>query len=165
MGKSSIIACLCWISFSAQAQQLILTKEQNDAWILDLDALSLTEKLHTIRLRMLSDTNVFVRQFYPDNIKVKDSLRGKVYGYGKPTFVIGGYLFVFENETESSTIKKVAKYLTPTYIDSVIVLSPNDPATVVLYGLSGQSGILLMTMSNRRYSKIFRDLSRSIKKE
>jgi hypothetical protein len=163
MRKSSIIVCLCWISFSAQAQQLILTKEQNDAWIIDLDALSLTEKLHTIRLRMLSDTNVFTHQFYPDNIKVNDSLSGKVYGYGKPTFVIGGYLFVFENDTKSSTIKKVAKYLTPTYIDSVIVLSPNDPATVALYGLSSQSGILLMTLSNRRYSKIFRDLSRSIK--
>ena len=61
------------------------------------------QQLMTIKTRLLSDTNVFVRQSYPDRIRVSDSLGGRVYGDGKPTLIFDGYQMIINNK--SLTIK------------------------------------------------------------
>ncbi len=70
---------------SAKIQTLILTREQNSQWFDSLKMKQFDQQLMTIKARLLSDTNVFVRQSYPYRIRVSDSLGGRVYGEGKPT--------------------------------------------------------------------------------
>ena len=136
-----------------QTQDLILTKGQNDKWLDSISTLSLNDKLQSIRNRLLSDTNVFVKQYYADRIIVTDSLGGRGYGDGKPTLIIGGYPFYNGNKTKTIHVINLTSYLTATYINEIEILSPNDPRTLALYGSSGQFGIIIMTLTNKKYSK------------
>ena len=164
MTKLSIFISLfnfLFLSSFGQTQDLILTKAQNDKWLDSISTLSLDNKLQSIRNRLLSDTNVFVKQYYADRIIVTDSLGGRVYGEGKPTLIISGYPFYNGNKTKPFQVINLTNYLTPTYINQIDILSPNDPRTLALYGSSGQFGIIIMTLKNKKYSKQFKHLNKT----
>jgi len=162
MTKSLTLFFLIFLSLASalgQKQNLILTTEQNNKWLDSLKIYSLDSQLLTIKDRLLSDTNVFVRQFYNDRIRVTDSLGNRVYGDGKPTLIIGGYPMIIDNGTQNSKIINLTKILTPTYIKEINILSPNDPGTTAIYGSPGRNGIILMTLTKNKYSKSFRRLN------
>ncbi|MCA6493081.1 MAG: hypothetical protein IM572_10435 [Chitinophagaceae bacterium] len=108
--------------------------------------------------RLFLDTNVFVRESYPDRIKVTDSLGKRIYGDGKPTLIIGGYAMIIDNKTQTNKIVSLTKLLTLTYIKEIFILSPNDPAATAIYGSAGQFGIIVMKVTKRKYAKLFRRL-------
>ena len=155
----TFLFCLFFSSVFGQTQNLILTREQNNKWLDSLKSLPLNRQLLTIKARLLSDTNVFVRQSYPDGNRVNDSLANRVYGEGKPTLIIGGYPINIGNKTKTSKVIIVSNLLTETYIDSLRILSPNDPATTALYGSAGQYGIIIMILTKKKYSKLFKQLT------
>jgi hypothetical protein len=161
MTKILSLTLLLYILFPSafgQRQHLILTTEQNSKWIDSLKTLPLDQQLVTIKDRLLSDTNVFIRQSYPDRMKVTDSLGKRVYGDGKPTLIIGGYVMIIDNKTQTNKIVSLTKLLTPTYIKTIFILSQNDPAATALYGSAGQHGIIIMTVTKKKYAKLFKRL-------
>jgi hypothetical protein len=155
----TFLLCLIFTSAFSQTQHLILTAEQNSKWLDSLKTLPLDQQLLTINDRLLSDTNVFVRQSYPDRIKVTDSLGNRVYGDSKPTLIIGGYPMIIDNKTKTSKIVSLTKMLTIKFIKTINILSPNDPAASALYGSASLSGIIVMTLTKKKYLKKFRRLN------
>jgi hypothetical protein len=147
-----------FLSAYGQTQNLILIREQNDKWLDSLKTLSLDQQLLTINQRLLADTNVFVRQFYNDRIKVNEQVGNRIYGGGKPTLIIGGYPVIIDNKTETPKIIALTNLLTDDFIKSISILSPNDPATTAIYGSVGMSGIIVMTMTKKKHLKKFKKL-------
>ena len=164
MTKSSIFIFLFFavrlLSFG-QTQTLILTKAQNDKWLDSLNTLSLDNKLKSIRNRVLSDTNVFVKKYHADKIRVVDSLGNRVYGDGKPTLIISGHPIYIDNKTKSIRIIELSDLMTATYIREINILNPKDPATLSLYGSSGQFGIIIITPAKKEYTRKFKRLSQN----
>ena len=160
----TFLFCLIFTSAFSQTQHLILTAEQNSKWLDSLKTLPLEQQLLTIKGRLLSDTNVFIRQSYPDRINVTDSLGNRVYGDGKPTLIIGGYAMTIDNKTHTNKIVSLTKLLTPTYIKTIFIPSPNDPAATALYGSAGQFGIIVMTVTKKKYAKLFKKRKKGKKK-
>jgi hypothetical protein len=158
ISKLIFLFCLLFSSASGQTQNIILTREQNNKWLDSLKKLPLEKQLFTLSDRLLSDTNVFVRQYYADRIRVDDALGNRVYGDGKPTLIIGGYAMIIDNKTQTHKIVDLTKLLTGTYINELNILSPNDPATTALYGSPGQFGIIVMTVTKKKYAKLFKRL-------
>lgn len=147
-----------FLSAYGQKQNLILTREQNGKWLDSLKTLSLDKQLLTINERLLADTNVFVRQVHNDRIKVDEQVGNRVYGDGKPTLIIGGYPMIIDNKTATNKIVRLTKYLATEFIKEISILSPNDPATTAIYGSPGLSGIIVMTLTKKKYLKKFRKL-------
>ena len=161
MTKVLSFTFLIWLfvpSAFGQTQHLILTTEQNSKWLDSLKTLPLDQQLYTINYRLLSDTNVFIRQSYPDRIRVTDSLGSRVYGDGKPTLIIGGYAMTIDNKTQTNKIVSLTKLLASTYIKTIFILIPNDPAATALYGSAGQFGIIVMTVTKKKNVKQFKRL-------
>lgn len=154
----TFIFCLFFPSAFGQKQRLILTAEENSKWIDSLKILPLDQQLLTINDRLLSDTNVYFRKNYNDRIKIADSLGTRVYGEGKPSLIIGGYAMIIDNKTQKNKIVSLTKLLTPTYINSIFIISPNDPAAIALYGSVGQFGIIVMTVTKKKNVKQFKRL-------
>ena len=147
-----------FLSAYGQTQNLIITREQNNKWFDSLKTLTLTQQLVTINYRLLTDTNIFVRQFYNDRIRVIDSLGKRVYGDGKPMLIIGGYVMPIDNKTENKKIIALTQLLDTINIKTVLAMSGNDPAMSAIYGNSAQSGIIVMIITKKKYLKKFRKL-------
>jgi hypothetical protein len=156
-----LIFLVCFIFSSAfgQTQNLILTSDQNNKWLDSLKTLTLEQQLAAISDRLHVDTNVFVKQFYNHRIRVTDSLGNRVYGDGKPTLVIEGYPMIIDNGTQTSKIINLTKLLTADHIEEIRFLNGNDPATAAIYGISGFHGIILITVTKKKYLRRFRRLN------
>jgi hypothetical protein len=141
-----------------QGQNLILTREQNNKWLDSLSSFTFDLQLMKIVDRLVTDTNVFVRQFYNHRIKVEEQVGNRVYGDGKPALIIGGYPMIIDNKTAPQKIVDLAKLLNSGFIEKISILSPNDPATTAVYGSSGMSGIIVMELTKSRYLKKFKKL-------
>lgn len=142
----------------SQMQNLILTKEQNTKWLDSLKTSPLDLQLIAIKCRLLADTNVFVRQFYNDRLKVDDQVDNRVYGDGKPTLVIGGRPMIIDNKTATNKILGLTNLLTQAHIKQINILTDRDPATSAIYGSPGLNGIIVMTVTKRKYLRMFHRL-------
>jgi hypothetical protein len=138
-----------------QTQNLILTSEQNNKWLDRLTTLPIQEQLETIKERLLADTNVFIRHYYADRIRVGEQSGNRVYAEAKPTLIVDGYPMTIDNETKTFKIKGLIELLTMEYVKSIHVLSPDDPASRAIYGSAGLSGIIVMTLTKKKYLKKF----------
>jgi hypothetical protein len=65
---------------------------------------------------------------------------------------------IIDNKTQTNKIVSLTKLLTPTYIKTIFILSPNDPAATALYGSAGQFGIIVMTVTKKKNVKHFKRL-------
>jgi hypothetical protein len=150
--------CLSFLSTFGQTESLILSREQNNNWLDSLKVLTLDKQLSAINRRLLADTNIFVKKYYADRIKLKDSLGKRVYGDGKPIIIIGADYIAINNNTKSKNIVELTMLLTKNTIKKISILDGNDPKTIAIYGSSGLSGIILMTLTKEKYSKYFSNL-------
>ncbi|MGG9960727.1 hypothetical protein [Ferruginibacter sp. SUN106] len=165
MKKSLALLIVYFFVFSTafgQLKNLILTREQNNKWMDSVKTLPFDQQLLSIRDRLLADTNVYVRQLYNDriktNFKIVDSLGNRKYGDGKPLIIIDDTPFFIDNKTATYKIVKLATLLNQTYIKEVYLVSPNDPAATAIYGYEGRSGIIIMTLTKKKYFKKFKQL-------
>jgi len=155
VSKIIFLFCLTVSSSFGQTQNLILTSEQNNKWLERLTTLPIQEQLGAIKERLLADTNVFIRQYYADRVRVVEHSGNRVYAEAKPTLIIGGYPMRIDNETKTFKIKGLIELLTIEYVKSIHILNPNDPVALAFYGSAGLSGIIVMTLTKKKYLKNF----------
>lgn len=157
----NLLCIILYISHPAKGQlnNLILTEEQNNHWFDSLSSLSLENKLTAINNRILSDTAVFVKNFYNDRIKVNDQPGDRVYGNSKPVIIVNNQqAIVIKNETATAKIHALSHLLTPKYIAAILLLSGSKPSTLAIYGRQGEGGIILLTLAKKRFQKKFKAL-------
>ena len=136
---------------------LILTKEQSDAWISQLELAPIDAQIDLIRDRILLDTNVYVRSSYPDRIRLQDeSEKGKkTAAYRRPFIVINGkcqhYHVNITNSTKRESVKQLVELLTAKNIKSVTV-HKDDNATAI-YGSRAIGGVIILSAKNRTLCK------------
>jgi len=152
-----ILALLYGVGYS-QNNNLILNKKQSSKWCDSLATLPIEKQMIMIRERILSDTNVFVKEYYPDGIIVKDSLGNRVYGDGKPIIIINGLSINIENCTNKKEILKLTALINSKYISNILLLKGND-TTRALYGWRGGYGVIIMTLSKKSLLKQFKSLN------
>jgi hypothetical protein len=152
-----LLSCI-FQSVLGQKHNLILTNEQNNIWFENLRMLSFNQQLLKIRNRLLSDTNIFVKKNYPDGIIINDSLGQRIFGEGKPMFIVSGYPVIIDNKTQNNKIINLTNLITQTYIRELFIFAPNDPWATAIYGTSGQFGIIIMKVTKKKYTKLFRRL-------
>src|ERR1035438_1116707 len=161
MTKASLFSLFFSRLFSiaiGQTSNLVLTYEQNNKWLDSLSTLSLDNKLRMINERLLSDTNVFTRQSYPDRIKAADQIGNRKYSDGKPILVVNQSALIIDNKTQNKKIIALTQLLTTDYIADITVLKATEPATLALYGTSGQCGILLLRLKKKKFNEKFKEL-------
>jgi hypothetical protein len=141
-----------------QVGNFILTKEQNNKWLDSVKLLSLDNQLEAIKNRLLKDTFVYVQQKYNDRIRVVENIGNKKIGECRPTLIIGGYPMIIENKTKSSKIIQLTKILDKTHIKEIQILSGNDPAMSAIYGNIALDGIIVMSLTKKKYVRKFKKL-------
>ena len=130
---------------------LVLTIEQNDLWISRIEKETKSRQLELIKRRILLDTNVYVRQIYPDRIKIDSGKEkaARIEGYGKPLFVINEqYSAYINNNTKSKSIIQLTEYLRDDCIKSISIMKNTQAAA--LYGSRGTCGVILLATKNKR---------------
>jgi hypothetical protein len=143
---------------NGQTNNLILTYKQNNDWLDSLSKLSLDKKLTMINERILSDTNIFVKQSYPDRIIVVEQPGSRVHGDVKPTIIVNQNAMIIDNKTPNKKVIALTQLLTANYIADIKVLKATDQATLALYGAAGQSGIIIMRLTNKKSIDKFKKL-------
>ena len=154
ISKFIFFLCLTFSSAFGQTQNLILTSDQNNKWLDSIKTLPLDKQLQSIKQRLLSDTNIFVRHNYPDGIKIVEQIGNRIYGDGKPALIIGGYPMIIDNKTATNKIIRLTQLLTADHIKEIGILSGKDAMTAI-YG-SALNGIIAMTLTKKKYLKKFR---------
>jgi TonB-dependent SusC/RagA subfamily outer membrane receptor len=131
---------------------LVLTKEQNENWILKLEKEAPKyRQLELIRRRILLDTNIYVNQYFADRLKIdNDKLRGtRTEAYGRPLLVFNQlYAADIGNGTRSESIMELSELLTDDRIKSISILKGNQAAAI--YGTRANNGVILLTTKNKR---------------
>lgn len=155
--KSIFLLFLLLLSEHGQSQNLILTREQNDLWFDSLKTMPFDQQLYTIKERLLSDTNSFIKQ-YSDGLKAIDSLGRRVFAADRLKLIISGYIIFIQNNTPTEKIVRLTNLLNTVYIKDISFLDPHDPKTTALFGASGYYGIIIMTVTKKKYAKLFKRL-------
>ncbi len=161
---SNLFFLFVFSSVFGQNDSLILTSQQNNNWLHIIKGLPLDKQLTAINKRLLLNTNIFVREFFPDGIKIKNSVGKRVCGAGKPEIIIGTDLITIDNNTNSSKIVELTKLISENTIKEIKILDGDDQYTLALYGTSGLNGIIIMTPTKNKYSKRFRQINSELNK-
>jgi hypothetical protein len=152
--------CILFLSASGQPDSLVLTHEQNINWLNELKRMPLDKQLSAINKRLLSDTNVFIREYYPDGIKGNDKPLNKVYGTEKPMIVIGEVGGVpINNNTKPGSILELTNLFSLNTIKIVNILNGDDPKNIAIFGTFGSGGVVIMTLTKSKYKKKFRRIN------
>ena len=133
---------------------LILTESQNDRWFLALKEKTASEQLSSIRHRILMDTNVYIRQGYPDRIKIDvERDRGmRADGFCKPMLVFNQqYAVYIGNKTTSKSVLELSRLLTDDRIANVSII--RDANSAAIYGTRGSCGVIVFMTRNRKTLK------------
>jgi hypothetical protein len=133
--------------------QLILTEEENLAWINKLkEEKGLEEQLSILRTRILSDTNVYVRPIGDRGFLKAGKNESKQDGLCRPILLVEGYFIQVTNNTDRQTIENLTKELTTKNVKRLEVVD-GDKAKA-LFGQSGWCGVVLMTTTNKKAKKM-----------
>ena len=131
--------------------QLVLTEEENIAWINKLrDPNELTEQLAMLRMRILSDTNVYVKNIGDRVVVRSERHKGKELGLCKPMLIVEGY-FIATDDTDNQIVEDLADELTTDNIKQLKVVD-GDKAKA-LFGQNGWCGVILLSTKNRKGRK------------
>ena len=141
-----------------QTSNLILTHKQNNEWLDSLSKQSLDKKLTMINERILSDTNIFVKQSYPDRIILAEQPGSRVYGDGKPTIIVNQNAMIMDNKTANDKVVALTQLLNTNFISDIKVLKGTEPATLALYGSAGQSGIIVIQLAKKKFIDKFKKI-------
>lgn len=144
--KPQAISLLIALLFCMQANaQLILTVEENTAWIDRLSAeKELAEQLDILRARILADTNVQVGgAVHGAILKAKN----RQWGACKPMLIVDGYLIRITDWTDSQAIEDLSRALTTDKIKQLKIL---EKPSLAIYGSHSLCGVILLTAKNKK---------------
>ena len=145
-----LILLIGLISWEQAKGQLILTEQENLAWVDKLKGeKELTKQLSILRSRLLADTNVFVRNT-GDRIIILNN--NKPIGLCRPKLMVEGHLIQPNNYTDAQNVKNLTKEITPDQIKHLEVV--DEKTANALFGTSGRCGVLLLTPKNKKAKKV-----------
>jgi TonB-dependent SusC/RagA subfamily outer membrane receptor len=142
------------LTAQSQVDSLVLTKEQNNRWILKLERETKVRQLDLIKKRILSDTNIYVSKYYPDRIKFdNEKAKGKrTEGYCRPLLVFDAQYYAYiDNGTKGKSIIQLTKFLTDNRIESLLIMK--DSQAAALYGSRATCGVILLTTKGKKTLK------------
>jgi len=138
---------------------------QATKWFDSLKNQPLDFQIKMISERLLADTNVCTRESFPDRI-ITNRPNSKIIRCesafqselpAKPLIVINYKVtLVIKNNSNKQEIVKLSNLLTPKIIDKIELLQ--GPAASALYGSIGIGGAIIITVSNNKSLKKFKDL-------
>jgi len=155
--KTGVVITLFFLALAVEAQSiqdsLILTESQNDRWFLTLKEKVKSEQLSLIRNRILLDTNVYIRQSYPDRIRIDaEKDRGvRKDGFCKPVLIFNHQGVYISNRTKSKSVLELSRLLTDDKIINVSAMK--DGNTTAIYGTRGACGVILFATRNKKIFK------------
>jgi TonB-dependent SusC/RagA subfamily outer membrane receptor len=159
-----LILAILIISRTLSAQNsLVLTKEENEKWILNLEKEIKVKQLDLIRKRILLDTNIYLRQNIPDRIKTNyEKEKGvRVEGQGRPLLVFNGqYPAYINNKTRGRSIAKLTSFLTDNKIEDISMMK--NPQASAIYGSRAAYGVIILTTKNKRTLRQIKELDLSV---
>lgn len=140
-------------SLTAQPEvdSLVLTKEQNDRWILELEKETKVGQLKLIKKRLLSDTNIYLSKYYADRIKFdNEKARGKrTEGYCRPLLIFNTQYYTYiDNGTKTKSIIRLTEFLNEDMIESILIMK--DSKATALYGSRATCGAILLTTRKKK---------------
>jgi hypothetical protein len=138
---------------------LVLTKEQNDRWILKLEREIKIKQLDLIKKRILLDTNIYIPKYYPDGLKFdNEKAKGKkTEGYGRPLLVFNGqYAAYIDNGTKSKSIVKLTEFLSDNKITTISIM--NAPQATAVYGSRASCGVILFSTKDKKTFKKIKEI-------
>ena len=142
---------------------LVLTKEQNDRWILKLEKEIKRDQLDLIKKRILLDTNIYISKYYADRIKFDNekAKKNRTEGYERPLLIFNGqYAAYIDNGTKSKSVIKLTELLTDNRIKNISIMKP--PQSTVLYGSRASCGVILLTTKDKKTLKQIKEIDLSV---
>jgi len=132
--------------------QLILTKDENLAWIEKVrEEKQLAVRLEIIRTRILADTNVYVQNTGDLVILKSGKSAGKPDGLCRPLLIVEGYLIEINNDTDRQTVENLTKELIIENIKQLEVVEGEKALSH--FGQRGWCGVILITTTNKKAKK------------
>jgi hypothetical protein len=137
------------LSYGQANSQLVLTEEENLAWINGLrDEKELSTRLEMIRARILADTCIYVKNL-GDRVTLKTGKNeNKKDGLCRPMLIVEGYFIQMANDTDRQTIEDLTKHLTIKNVKQLEVVDGDEAKA--LFGQNGWCGVILMTTKNKK---------------
>jgi prophage tail gpP-like protein len=152
MRLSRIILLAGLLAWQEARGQLILTEEENIAWINRLrDENELAEQLAMLRMRILSDTNVYVKNIGDRVVLRTERDKGKELGLCKPMLIVEGYFIQATNDTDNQIVEDLADELVTDNIKQLKVV--DGEKAKALFGRNGWCGVILLSTTNRKARK------------
>jgi TonB-dependent SusC/RagA subfamily outer membrane receptor len=147
------------LTAQSQVDSLVLSKDQNDRWIVKLERETKVRQLDLVRKRILSDTNIYVPKYYPDRIKFdNEKAKGKrSEGYCRPLLVFNAQYYAYiDNGTKEKSIKQLVEFLTDSRIESILIMK--DSQATALYGSRATCGVILLTTKDKKTLKRIKEI-------
>ena len=133
--------------------KLILTTEENEKWISQVEQTSFDNQLKLIRERVVADTNVYVRSSAPDRIKIGDeSLNGKKKeATTRPLIIFSGKCKFLtpniNNRTDNKSIVLLASSITTDKIQDIRIIKGSEASAI--YGSRAIGGVFILTVKRK----------------
>jgi TonB-dependent SusC/RagA subfamily outer membrane receptor len=167
MRERLIVVAVLIISTTMSAQyaqdSLVLTEEENENWILNLEKETKIKQLDLIRKRILLDTIIYLRQGLPDRIKINYE-KGKgvrTEGQGRVLLVFNRqYLAYINNKTRGQSVAKLTSYLTDNKIEGISII--RNPQASAIYGSRAAYGVIILTTKNEKILRQIKELDLSV---
>ena len=132
--------------------QLILTEEENNAWINKLKSeKELTVQLKILRERILMDTNIYVNNTGDRLILKTEKQKNKELGLCRPILLVEGYFVTVTNDTDNKTVENLTKELTTDKIKELKLL--DEGKAKEMFGPHCWCGIIFLTPANKKATK------------
>jgi len=132
--------------------QLILTEEENLAWIDKLkQEKELETQLEILRTRILADTCVYVKNIGDRGTFKTRKNESKKDGLCRPILLVEGYFIQVTNDTDKVAIENLTKELTTKNIRQFEVV--DGEKAKALFGQNGWCGVILLTTTNKKAKK------------
>lgn len=133
--------------------KLILTAEENENWILQVEQASLADQLQLIRERLAADTNVFVRINAPDRLTIRDQSRNgrKKEATARPLIAFSGKCkFIVPNindDSDYASILQLTSLITPNNIQTIQIMK--GPGAAAIYGSRAAGGVFILHVKRK----------------
>jgi len=150
--RTIILIIIGFHTWGKVSGQLILTEEENIAWIDKLkNKKELSEQLSMLRTRMLADTNVYVKNIGDRVIVKTEENKNKALGLCRPMVIVEGYFIQVSNDTDNKTVEDLTNELTTDRIKQLEVVDVDKAKA--LFGQNAWCGVVLLTTKNKKSKK------------
>jgi len=152
----SILVMFLFISdLCAQDTALILTEQQNEAWLDTFFKRDLGGRLQLLRQRILDDTSVYIQSDFGDRIVLERRKDLRKVSFRKPLLIVDGVVIRYgDNDFRPSEAIQLAQLLTVDHIKTADMLAKDKASS--LFGSPVFGGLLVITTKTKQDRRRFR---------